>query len=209
MANIQNVKDELENILSKKEYTVYKDQETNFFTALWEKIKAWFVEFLERLFPSMEKTSMLAGPILAIVITVMLILIAIALVYFVRKRKRRQIHHSKKPLQSMKEIDWSFQMHLSEANKQEELNRLTPATRHMFLAILLYFHGKQWVEARIWKTNWEYYEELKKVNRQSANQFYHIARFFDEVTYGEREVQIDEYKEFRIKVMEALGDSVE
>ncbi|WP_025783294.1 DUF4129 domain-containing protein [Sporosarcina sp. D27] len=209
MDNVQNAKGELENILSKKEYTIYTDQQTNFFTVLWERIKAWFVDFLERLFPSMEKTSMIAGPILAIVIFVMIILIAIALVYFVRKRKRRQIVHSKTPLQSMKEIDWSFQMHLTEASKQEDLNRLTPATHHMFLAILLYFHGKQWVEARIWKTNWEYYEELKKVNRQSANQFYHIARFFDEVTYGEREVQIDEYKEFRIKVMEALGESVE
>ncbi|REB10979.1 DUF4129 domain-containing protein [Sporosarcina sp. BI001-red] len=209
MDNVKNVKDELESILSKKEYTVYTDQETNFFTVLWEKIKAWFVEFLERLFPSMKKTSMIAGPILAIVIIVMLILVAIALVYFVRRRKRRQIVHSKIPLQSMKEIDWSFQMHLTEASKQEELNRLTPATRHMFLAILLYFHEKQWLEARIWKTNWEYYEELKKVNQQTASQFYHIARFFDEVTYGEREVQIDEYQEFRMKVMDALGESVE
>lgn len=209
MANINKEKEELEKILNNKEYTAYTDQKTNFFTALWEKIKAWFIELLERLFPSMEKTSMLGGPILTIIIIGALIVIGVAMFYFMRNYKRKRMYHSKAPLQSMKEIDWSYQMHLTEASKKEELNKLTPATRHMFLALLLYFHENKWVEARIWKTNWEYYEELKKVDRQSADQFYHIARFFDEVTYGEREVQIEEYEEFRLKVMDALGESVE
>ena len=66
----------------------------------------------------------------------------------------------------------------------------------MFLALLLYFHEKEWLEARIWKTNWEYYEEIRKVNQEWADQFYHLALLFDEATYGERKVDKEEYIRF-------------
>ena len=209
MDNIDEAKDELKKILNEQEYTNYIDQSSNLFSIWWEKAKKWLADQLAELLPSFEKTSMLAGPILIIIIVAVLSFIAIALVIVVRNRRQKWKLRETTPLQSMKEIDWSYQMHLTEAMKQEDLEKFSIATRHLFLALLLYFHDKEWLEARIWKTNWEYYEELKKVNQQSANQFHHLAFFFDEATYGERDVQKEEYFQFQKVVMTYLREKDE
>ena len=209
MDNIDGAKDELKKILNEQEYTNYIDQSSNLFSIWWEKAKNWLADQLAELLPSFEKTSMLAEPILIIIIVAVLSLIAITLFIVVRNRRQKWKLRETTPLQSMKEIDWSYQMHLTEAMKQEDLKNFSTATRHLFLALLLYFHEKEWLEARIWKTNWEYYEELKKVNQQSANQFHHLAFFFDEATYGERHVQKDEYFQFQKVVMTYLREKDE
>lgn len=209
MDNIDGAKDELKKILNEQEYTNYIDQSSNLFSIWWEKAKNWLADQLAELLPSFEKTSMLAEPILIIIIVAVLSFIAIALVIVVRNRRQKWKLRETTPLQSMKEIDWSYQMHLTEAMKQEDLEKFSIATRHLFLALLLYFHDKEWLEARIWKTNWEYYEELKKVNQQSANQFHHLAFFFDEATYGERDVQKEEYFQFQKVVMTYLREKDE
>ncbi len=209
MVNVDEARDELEKILSKREYTIYHDQSNNVFATWWEKAKKWIAEQLERLFPSLEATNTAAEWLIAIIIAVVVILLAVTIFFIVRNRNRKRLFREKTPLHSTKEMDWSYHMHLSEAKKQEHSEKYTLATRHLFLALLLYFHDKEWLEARIWKTNWEYYEELKKVNRQWADQFYHLASFFDEATYGEREVEKEEYIQFRTEVMKWLGESDE
>jgi hypothetical protein len=206
MDNIDEARDELKRILNEKEYTDYIEQPRNTFSIWWEKAKNWLADQLAQLLPSFEKTSMLAGPILTIIIVALLAIIAITLFIVVRNRRRKVKFRETTPLQSMKEIDWSYQMHLTEAMKQEGLEKFSLATRHLFLALLLYFHEKEWLEARIWKTNWEYYEELKNVNQRSADQFQHLAFFFDEATYGERDVQKEEYFQFRKVVMTYLSE---
>ncbi|WP_218212222.1 hypothetical protein, partial [Pseudomonas sp. 2822-15] len=85
-----------------------------------------------------------------------------------RTVNRKRIYRDHKPLEAMKELNWSYQNHLDEALRKERLQDYSLATRHLFLALLLYFHDVKWLEARIWKTNWEYYEELKQVNEESA-----------------------------------------
>ncbi|MBE1555242.1 DUF4129 domain-containing protein [Sporosarcina limicola] len=204
MGNIDEAKEELEKILNEKEYTDYSDQSSTIFSNWWEKVENRLADQLEQSFPSLEKISMLAELILTIIIVAVLALIAIALFIIVRNHGRKRKFREATPLQAMKEIDWSYQMHLTEAMKLEKLEKFSSATRHLFLALLLYFHEKEWLEARIWKTNWEYFEELKKVNQQSADQFHHLAYFFDEATYGEREVQKEEYVQFRKVVMTYL-----
>ncbi|WP_268872907.1 DUF4129 domain-containing protein [Neobacillus fumarioli] len=71
---------------------------------------------------------------------------------------------------------------------------------------MLYFHEKNWLEARIWKTNWDYYDELRRVDLQEADQFYRLAQIFDEVTYGERTVSKEEYVQFKQEAMKWLGE---
>ena len=152
---------------------------------------------------------MLAEPILTIIIVTVLLLMVFVLFIVVRNRSRKRKFRETPPLQSTKEIDWSYQMHLTEAMKQDRLENFSLATRHLFLALLLYFHEKEWLEARFWKTNWEYYEELKTVNQQSADQFHQLTYFFDEATYGEREVQKKDYAQFQKEVMKYLGETDE
>ncbi|MEK3889358.1 DUF4129 domain-containing protein [Bacillus sp. FSL K6-3431] len=207
MVNVDEARDELEKILNGQEYTIYRDQSKSIVKMWWVKAKEWLAEQLEKLFPSFEKTATVAEPLLIIIIAIVIIILAVVLFFIVRNMRRKRIFRDKTPLRSMKEMDWSYQMHLSEAKKQESLEKYAPATRHLFLALLLYFHEKEWLEARIWKTNWEYFEELKKVNKQSADPFFHLAHFFEEVTYGEREVQKEEYIQFHTDVMKWLGES--
>ena len=209
MVNVDKARDELQEILNGNEYTVYNNQSKSVLEMWWEKAKEWIEEQLGKLFPSFETTSAVAGPILITIIIVVIILLALATFLIVRNSRRNRMFRDTSPLQSMREMDWSFQMHLSEALEQEGLEEYSLATRHQFLALLLYFHEKEWLEARVWKTNWEYYDELKKVNQQWADQFYYLAHFFDEVTYGERKVKKEEYIQFRTEAMKWLGETDE
>jgi hypothetical protein len=172
----------------------------------WEKAKEWIAHLLQKLFPSFHSASKASVPILIAVIIVVLILLGVAIFFTIRHQRRKRMLRNRKPLQSMKEMNWSFQRHLEETGKQESLGEYSLSTRHLFLALLLYFHEQEWLVARIWKTNWDYYDELRKVNQQDAQQFYQLARFFDEVTYGGRQVRREEYIEFQSEVMNWLGD---
>lgn len=202
MLNSKNAREELENILSKKEYTVYHKGGKSIFEIWWEKAQKWLADHLEKWFPSFEPAGSAAVPIMIIAIAVVIIGLSLAAFLIIRNSKRNRLLRNQKPLKSREEMNWSYQRHLTEADIQEGAGEYTLSTRHLFLALLLYFDEKEWLTARIWKTNWEYYDELRKVNQQYADRFYLLASFFDEVTYGERKVQRDEYLQFRSAAME-------
>ncbi|MFF2445736.1 DUF4129 domain-containing protein [Neobacillus sp. NPDC058068] len=206
MLDANKARDELKEILNTKEYQIYHNESKGLIETLWEKAKQWIAEQLLKLFPSMESAGSASGPILIAIIVVVVFFLAFAAIFMIRNHNRNKLLYNKKPLQSMHEINWSSERHLQEAKKQEGLAEYTLATRHLFLALLLYFHEKDWLEARIWKTNWEYYEELRKVNQQWAVKFYDLAAFFDEVTYGMRKVQEKEYQLFQTEVRRMLGE---
>lgn len=202
-------REELVEILDGREYQAYYDESKGLFSTWWERVKEWFAELLADLFPSFAPSTAAAGPILIGIIVIMVILLGIIAFFILRNIKRNRMLRDHKPLQSMNEINWSFQRHLSETQKLEKDGEYTLATRHLFLALLLYFHEKEWLVARIWKTNWEYYDELRKVNQEWANQFYHLARLFDEVTYGKHIVQKVEFLQFQTNAMKWLANSEE
>jgi hypothetical protein len=207
MLDANKARDKLEDILNTQEYKVYHNDSKGWIETLWEKAKEWIASQLAKLFPSIESVSGAARPILIVIIVAVIILLALAIFFIIRNGRRNRMLRNQKPLRSMKEINWSYQKHLDEAGRLEALKEYTPSTRHLFLALLLYFHEKKWLEARIWKTNWEYYDELRKVNQQWADQFYDLASFFDEVTYGERKVQKEEFIQFRTEARKLLGET--
>jgi hypothetical protein len=112
-----------------------------------------------------------------------------------------------KPLQHLAEKDWSYKDHLAESQKLEEKEDYSLAVRHLFLALLLNFHEREWLQARKWKTNWEYYEELQKVNKEWAEQFYSLALKFDEAAYGEREIKHEEFIPYKQTAMKWLNEN--
>jgi hypothetical protein len=175
----------------------------------WDRAKDWMAEQLENLFPSIDSVSRASGPILISIIVVVIILFALSAFFLIRNSRRNRLLRKQKPLQARKDINWTYQKHLDEAEKHERYNDYTLSTRHLFLALLLYFHEKGLLEARIWKTNWDYYDELRKVNSQKAELFFKLARFFEEVTYGERKVQKDEYWHFHNQARHVLSDKEE
>lgn len=206
MLDADQARERLREILNRAEYKVYEDQPKGFLQSWWDNAKEWMARQLEKLFPSYEATSAAAGPVLAVIIGLIVIVLGAAAYFVIRNTRRSRQYRDKSPLQSMRELDWTSDMHLSEALKQEQQHDYSKAARHLFLALLLYFHEKKWLEARIWKTNWEYYDELKKINQNWADQFYHLARVFDEVTYGERKLEKEEYDKFRKEAMERLEE---
>lgn len=205
MEDANKARNELQSILSSREYQVYY-RPKGFLETWWEHAKEWLAQKLAKLFPSIEAAGNAAGAILIIIIAVVIILVAWVLFLIIRHGRRNRILKNQKPLQSVCEIHWSSHRHLDEARRQEALNEYSLSTRHLFLALLLYFHKKNWLDARIWKTNWDYYDELRKIDLQEAAQFYRLAQIFDEVTYGERTVSKEEYVQFKQEAMKWLGE---
>jgi hypothetical protein len=201
MLNEEKAREGLHEILKGREYRIYQNDSAGLLETWWNRLQEWFADLLADMFPSIEPSNNFAGTTLTIIIIIFSILLLLLLFILVRNGKRRKTLRQNKPLETINEMDWSYQKHLSEANKLEALNEYTSSTRHMFLALLLYLHEKELLKARIWKTNWEYYDELKKVNQQWASQFYHLALIFDEVTYGKRVIYKKEYIQFKNEAM--------
>lgn len=205
MFDTEKARDDLDAILKTKEYRVYYDSK-GFIETWWEQAKEWIAKQLEKLFPAVESARWASGPILIAVIVIVIILLALSAFFLLRKMRRNRTLHKQKPLQSRKEMNWTSERHLEEAKVQESLEEYRLSTRHLFLGLLLFFHEKGLLEARIWKTNWDYYDELRKVDQSKADQFYQFAQFFEEVTYGERTVMKNEYLQFHHQAWKVLGD---
>lgn len=201
MQDTDKAREKLQEILQDTEYEVYYNDSKSIFTIWWEKAKEWIAEQFGKLVPSMQSAESAAGFILIIIIVIAIALLGVVAYILIRNSRRRMRFRDHKPLHSFAEMNWTYEKHLSEARELEAVEEYSQSTRHLFLALLLYFHEKEWLEARIWKTNWEYYDELQKVNKQWAEQFYYLASIFDGVTYGEKQVQRVEYLKFRSDVM--------
>ncbi|NMH70844.1 DUF4129 domain-containing protein [Bacillus sp. RO3] len=202
MLNENKARDQIKEIMDSKEYQEYDRESQGPLASWWEKAKEWLSKQLEALFPSFEPTGGAASGILITLVVIAVAILLIVAFYSIRGSVRKRRFRMNKPLQSMNELEWSYDRHFEEAQNQEELDDYSKATRHIFLALLLYFHEKEYLEARVWKTNWEYYDELRKVNQEWADRFYKLALLFDEVAYGERTVDEEEYLPYK---QEALG----
>jgi hypothetical protein len=208
MYDKDKARDDLEEILKTKEYTVYYDSK-GFIETWWEQAKEWIAAQLEKLFPAIDSARAASSPILITMIVCVIVLFGLSAYFLIRNIRRNRTLRTQKPIQSRKEMNWTSLRHLEEAEKLESLADYTLSTRHLFLALLLSFHEKGMLEARIWKTNWDYYEELRKVDQSKAEQFFQFAQFFEEVTYGEHTVMKEEYYQFHDKAMKVFGDKGE
>lgn len=206
MLDPNKARETLEEILNRKEYKKYQSDSKGLIETWWERAKEWMADQLAKLFPSMETASSASGPVLITLIVVVVLLILSFTFLLVRNSRRNRVYREKKPLQSIKEMNWTYQKHLLEAKNQEQQGDYSLSTRHLFLALLLFLHEKEWLEARIWKTNWEYYEELRKVHQNRADQFFTLAHVFDEVTYGERKINDEEYSKFSREINQWLDE---
>ncbi|PLS09536.1 DUF4129 domain-containing protein [Neobacillus cucumis] len=206
MLNANKARDDIQTILKKEEYQIYYKQSKGLIETWWEKAKEWIATQLEKLFPSVKSASSASSVILITVMVVILLLLTVTAFILIRNTRRNRLLRKQKPLQSLKDRNWTYMRHLEEAEKLEASEDLTGSTRHLFLAMLLFFHEKEWLEARIWKTNWDYFEELRKVSQHKADQFNDLAQFFENVTYGQHYVSPEEFQPFRTKIHNMLGE---
>ena len=100
MLDENKARDELEKILSQKEYTDYEER-MGILELMWIKAKEWIMEQLAKLLPSYNPTNAAASTILIVIIVIALILLAVATFFLVRYAKRKRMYREKIPLQSI------------------------------------------------------------------------------------------------------------
>jgi cbb3-type cytochrome oxidase subunit 3 len=200
MENPDRARVRLEEILSQREYQIYYEDNRNFIQIMWDRVTEWFQELLAELFSGLEPSNAFADTLFVILIGIV-ILLAIAVVFFIVRSKRRQrALREQHPFQSVNELEWSVGRHLKEADKQASNEYYSLAVRHQFLALLLYFHDRELLQAHVWKTNWDYFAELERKDKQRATAFFELARIFDEAVYGEHDIKQAEYEKYRESV---------
>lgn len=196
-------RDELENILQRKEYQVYYEDHRS----IWKIIYDWAVEMLqkllEKLFPAFQSTPNLAGFIVSLVVILFVIFLLVLLFKLWQKRRSKRKYEESVPLSNIHELNWTYKDHFNQAGLAEEARDYKQSIRHLFLALLLYYDEIEWLKAEVWKTNWEYYLELKKRANKEAGSFNQLAKTFDAVTYGRKKIEQTEFIRFKQELEEA------
>ncbi|WP_018932099.1 DUF4129 domain-containing protein [Gracilibacillus lacisalsi] len=197
MSSFRTEQDQLNDILSKQEYQVYYEDNRSFLERIWDRISDWIGDILALLFDSFEPSATTGNLIIILIILIVssvVIFGVIALVMFtVRKRKLS----NQQPVVKHDELAWSYHEHLHAAQDFETQADFRRATRHQFLALLLIFDEYGYLQANQWKTNWDYYDELKRSNKTLAVDFYNLALLFEKVTYGEQSITEDDYRKYK------------
>src|SRR5690606_11443809 len=99
------------------------------------------------------------------------------------------------------EAEWTAQQHLGEAQRYREQSIYDSATRHTFLAFLLSLQDYNLLEIKRWKTNWEYANELSSNQPSLVPQYQEAASFFEKVTYGDEQVNEDQFLHYYENMM--------
>jgi hypothetical protein len=209
MIDVDQARDKIKDILDAREYQDYYGENRNFLQRFWDSVMEWLNELLVKLFGSLEPSNGFATGLVVILGIIVLVLVIIAVFFVVRYFKRKSRFQEQSHFFNQQEKDWTSLEHLSKANELENNGNLPLATRHLFLALLLYFHEKGYIEARIWKTNWEYFEELKRYEKKRAESFNKLARIFEDVVYGEQTVEKESYLAYKESVLHWIQEPPE
>jgi hypothetical protein len=188
-------REELERILSEKEYQVYYKSNQNFLMDLLDRIQRWLESVLEKLFPNIEiqpqTPEWMSYGVAAIGITIIVILLILVARSFIREGRFK-----KQPVATTDELVSSTAQHLQKGQQLADNGEYRFALRHVFLAYILYLDEKNLIEARAWKTNLEYHQELSERLQHTAEVFYSFSKVFEEVMYGKRPITKDDYEQY-------------
>ncbi|WP_058305867.1 DUF4129 domain-containing protein [Gracilibacillus massiliensis] len=200
MSSYQTEREQLKEILSNKEYQVYYEDNRSFIEKIWDRIKEWLGDILSKVFESFDPSTTVGNSIITVIVLVILLAVVIGIVAIVMTVTRRKRLKNHQPFASSNQLEWGYQEHLDVAKQyaSEEAYRL--ATRHQFLAFLLLLNEKSLLTAKLWKTNWDYYDELKQSKHALAQDFYQLALFFDKSAYGEQQITQEDYQNYQAKI---------
>jgi len=190
----------LDQILKGQEYQVYYQDNRNLLQRLWDWIKEWVLELIYEWFGGLSPSSTAGDIIVAILLFVGLIIVIMLAVYVMRYWRGNQRLKKSQPFgdidtQSLTLTDYQTSLAKAEQNKNYSL-----AIRYQFLVLLVKLDQREWILKKSWKTNWDYYQELKQDRERNAELFYQLAVYFDSVTYGNRHVNAEDYQTYVKKI---------
>jgi hypothetical protein len=189
---IDSLKEELQGILAGKEYRVYHRENQNLLKDLLNRLKDWLYSILKNIFPQADiaqKTSEWLSYGLAVLGALFLCF----LLYLLLSRFVRQGRVNPQRMSMAKGLTLTVQHHFGEAQSLADREEYALAVRHLFLGFILHLDQNRWIEAKAWKTNWEYFAELKVRAPKLANSFTSLAVKFEEAMYGGRPISRDDY----------------
>jgi hypothetical protein len=186
------LREDLQGILDTQQYKIYTQENRNILQDLFEGLKNWLYQILQSIFPHADvakRTSeWLAYGISSLGLLLLFLLLLLLLSRFVRQGQV----NSKQVLLAKGQTP-TAQQHLEEGHSLAEEGSYNLALRSLFLGYILYLDQNSWLEAKTWKTNWEYYSELKDRAPQLANSFYTLIIKFEEAMFGGRPIARDDY----------------
>jgi hypothetical protein len=196
-------REELEVILAQKEYQVYYVKEKNTLQDLLERLQDWLSRLFSNFTPNIEvaenASEWVSYGMVAVGIGIVILLIVIF-----SSRMVRENRYFSKPLGTQEELVLSSQSHLKEADRLFAQGNLRSALRHQFLALILYLNEIQLIEARVWKTNGEYIDELDQHTPELVDRFKKIALTFEATWYGGRVIATEDYLDYQDQVGKLL-----
>lgn len=192
MKPIDSLREDLQGILATQEYQIYTQKTKSVQQELFEALNKWLQQILQSIFPHTDIAKR-TSEWLSFVIVALGLLLLFLLLYLLLSRFSRQGQVNSKRVSLVEGQALTAQRHLSEAYKLAEAGNYTSALRNLFLGSIIFLDQNRWIEAKTWKTNWEYYAELKDRAPQLAGSFYTLAVKFEEALYGGRQIARDDY----------------
>ncbi|SHN31196.1 DUF4129 domain-containing protein [Gracilibacillus kekensis] len=205
MSSYQKEREQLIEILSKREYQIYYEDNRSFVEKSWDAIREWLADILSKVFESFDPSTTVGNSIITVVLIVILLAVAIGIVAIIMTVTRRKRLKNHQPFASSNQLQWGYQEHLNVAKQYASEEEYRLATRHQFLAFLLLLNDKSLLTAKLWKTNWDYYDELKQTEHALAQDFYQLALFFDRSTYGEQQITAEDYQQYQAKILDWIN----
>ncbi|BAM46715.1 MAG: hypothetical protein GX972_03320 [Amphibacillus sp.] len=203
MTQVETWHSTLEKILNSKEYQAYYQDNRNILQRIWDYIKEWVLELINKWFDGLTPSSSVGDLIVAVILIVLMLVVVCLAIYLIRN-----FHRSKqlKRHQPLKEITINGVSILEYQNLLEEAelkHNYQASVRFQFLILLYELDQMQWLKVERWKTNWDYYQEIKSMSREKAEQFYQLAIYFEATTYGNRQVDNAAYEKY-VKQVQAF-----
>ncbi|WP_079477670.1 DUF4129 domain-containing protein [Halobacillus salinus] len=193
-------KQQIERILEQEEYQAYEKVQEGPVQSLREMVRKWLEDLLQNLFPNASLNSPGVEGLIYLIGLFGIGLLLFLIVRLVQSTKRQSELKNSAPLRHSSHLEWSYLEHLEEAKKFEREGDLKEATRHAFLALLLNLNERNYIAARVFKSNGDYVEELAKSDRTLALSFRELAVFFDQVAYGNQSTTEEQYRSYDQKV---------
>lgn len=205
---MSNPKKQLEEILNQEEYQAYYVEQESVFQQVIESIGKWLSNLFHSLFPNAEINSPQVEGLLYFIG-----IIGLGLLVFLLFRMKKSVtsysdYASTKPMKDAESKEWKYEDHMRAAAQLKSDGKTTEAARHVFLAMLLYFEERGWLTVQIWKTNGDYYQELRKINLALAEDFQGLAILFDRVTYGKQTLSEAEYDNYYTQARQWMGQTL-
>lgn len=117
MSSYQSKREQLNDILSNKEYQVYYQDNRSLLDRIWDKLSEWLGKLLKSIFQSFDPGTTVGNSILSVILIVILGALIIGVVaivmIFLRKRRLKKLQ----PFSSSNQLEWDYQRHLAVASQ--------------------------------------------------------------------------------------------